>query len=337
MNVAATLHRYAELTRASIRDELDGGELSDYLRGPLAEYPNRRGKGIRPALLLATCEAFGGLTVDAIPSAVAIELLHNAFLIHDDIEDGSAVRRGLPTLHEMVGVPMAIHAGDALALRGIGALQANSDVLGPRLAADVFSEFDFMSRHTANGQAIDLGWRRENRLDLTPDDYLDLMMKKTSWYTTVLPMRVGALIGSRGEADLKPMIDFGFFLGAAFQIHDDVLNLVGDPDVYGKERHGDIREAKRTLTVIHLAAIASAEERAWLEQVLAPDNQRSNDDIAEVVALMEHHGSIEFAREFARGVADSARDAFAKAFEGATGPGKDFIEAMIPYMVDRAA
>ncbi len=159
----------------------------------------------------------------------------------------------------------------------------------------------------------------------------------SAWYTTVLPMRVGALIGSRGSADLKPMIDFGFFLGAAFQIHDDVLNLVGDPDVYGKEQHGDIREAKRTLIVIHLAAIASAEERAWLEQVLAPDNQRSEADIAEVVALMERHGSIEFAREFARGVADSARDAFAKAFEGATGPGKDFIEAMIPYMVDRAA
>ena len=261
VDTAAELRRYADLTRAAIRDELERGEVSEYLADALRDYPSRPGKGIRPALLLATCEAHGGLIADALPSAVAIEMLHNAFLIHDDIEDGSHLRRGRPTLHEIHGVPLAIHAGDALALRGIGALRGNVDVLGSRLAADVFDEFDFMSRHTADGQAIDLGWRRENRLDLTPEDYLDLMMKKTSWYTTVLPLRVGALVGSRGAADLKPMIDFGFFLGAAFQIQDDLLNLVGDPAVYGKERFGDIREAKRTLAVIHLAAMADPADR----------------------------------------------------------------------------
>ena len=92
-----------------------------------------------------------------------------------------------------------------------------------------------MSHQTVAGQALEIGWCRDNRLDLEPDDYLDLIMKKTCWYTTVLPLRAGALIGSWGTADLEPMIEFGFHLGAAFQIRDDILNLVGDPDVYGKE------------------------------------------------------------------------------------------------------
>lgn len=336
--VEAELWRYAELTRAAIRDDFAADEISDYLRAPLADYPARGGKGIRPALLLATCEAFGGLIADALPSAVAIELLHNAFLVHDDIEDGSIMRRGKPTLHELYGVPLAVHVGDALALRGMGALRANDDLIGPRLAAEVYDEFDFMARQTADGQAIDIGWRQENRLDATPEDYLELMMKKTSWYTTVLPLRVGALIGSKGAADLKAMIDFGFYLGAAFQIQDDILNLVGDPLLYGKEPRGDIREAKRTLTVIHLYAVASTEEKRFLEGVLDPTHERSDEDVAAVAELMERHGSITFAREFARGVAHSARVAFEDAFAGsAPGTGRDFVAAMIPYMVDRIA
>jgi len=336
--VEAELSRYAALTRVAMRAELLGGEVSDYLKQPLLDYPARPGKGIRPALLLATCEAFGGLVADALPSAVAVELLHNAFLIHDDIEDGSRLRRGRPTLHEVHGTAMAIHAGDALALRGMGALRANEAIVGSRIARDIYEEFDFMARHTADGQAIDLGWRSENRLDLTPDLYLDLMMRKTSWYTTILPLRVGALIGSRGAAALKPMIDFGFFLGAAFQIHDDVLNLVGRSDAYGKEQYGDVREAKRTLTVIHLHAVAGNADRDRLEELLSSDRERSEEDIAEVVAMMEDHGSVGFAREFARGVAGSAAAAFDAAFGDAPeGPAKGFIAAMIPYMVERAA
>ena len=78
---------------------------------------------------------------------------------------------------------------------------------------------------TVAGQALELGWRIDNRLDLDPDDYLELIMRKTCWYTTVLPLRLGALIGSDGRVDLEPFIGFGFNLGAAFQIQDDILNL----------------------------------------------------------------------------------------------------------------
>ena len=115
-----------------------------------------------------------------------------------------------------------------------------------------------MARLTVDGQARELGWQRDGRTDLTPDDYLDLIMRKTCWYTTLLPLRVGALIGARGDVDLAAMLRFGFFLGAAFQIRDDVLNLTGSVARYGKEPLGDLREGKRTLMVIHLLAAAGA-------------------------------------------------------------------------------
>lgn len=338
------LRRYSALTRSAMADHMraersDSDRRSDpYLADPMSAYPTRSGKGLRPAIALATCEAFGGAIPDAMPSALALELLHNAFLVHDDIEDESDLRRGEPTLHRLVGLPLAVNAGDGLALSGVGALGRNAELLGPGIAADIYREFDFMARHTVEGQALDIGWRVDNRLDLTPDDYLELIMKKTCWYTTVLPLRVGALIGSSGEADLEPMIEFGFHLGAAFQIRDDVLNLVGDVDLYGKEALGDLREAKRTLILIHLLAVASSSERDFIEHFLADETNRSPDACRVLFEMMTARGSVAFAAEFAAGIAASADDSFADAFATVRATrGAAFIESLIPWMLERTA
>jgi geranylgeranyl diphosphate synthase type II len=303
------------------------------------DYPTRGGKALRPSICLATCEAFGGLLGDALPSAVAIELLHNAFLVHDDIEDSSLLRRGGPTLHLRYGTPLALNAGDGLALQAIGTLRENIDLLGPQLADRIMVEFDFMSQQTVSGQALELGWCRDNRIDLEPDDYLELIMRKTCWYTTVLPLRIGALIGSRGTAALDPMIEFGFHLGAAFQIRDDILNLVGDPEVYGKEALGDLMEGKRTLMLIHLLASADPGDRYWLIDYLArPTAERHKEDVNRVLELMLSYGSIAFAGEFATGVARSAITSMDAAFAGREDtPARRFIAGLVPYMIERAS
>jgi geranylgeranyl diphosphate synthase type II len=268
---------------------------------------------------------------------VAIELLHNAFLVHDDIEDGSLLRRGQPTLHATWGVPSAINAGDGLALLGHNALRSNREHLGSRMADLVAQEFEAMSEHTVAGQAVELEWRRDGVCDLTPEDYLDLILRKTCWYTTIHPLRVGALIGSWGTADLDALARFGFYLGAAFQIQDDVLNLVGDEKRYGKERDGDLYEGKRTLLLIHLLHSASPDERRWLEAFLDADRPaRSAQEVAEVRRLLDEHGSLEFTRRFATGIADAARGAFIVAFaDVADSPARRFVEQLIPYMLER--
>jgi geranylgeranyl diphosphate synthase type II len=271
------------------------------------------------------------------PTAAALELLHTAFLVHDDVEDDSELRRGEPTLHRTYGRALAINAGDGLAVFALGALRENERRLGRRLASRIWSEFDFMARQTVEGQAVELGWQRDGRNDLTPDDYLDLIMKKTCWYTTVLPLRAGALIGSKRAVNLRPMLRFGFFLGAAFQIRDDILNLTGSREIYGKESLGDIREGKRTLILLHLLAAATSSDREQVERYLVMDRaERSDTAIAEIFTMMQDHGSVAFAEEFARGIARSAAVAFDEAFADVPeSPARRFVGELVPYMVAR--
>ena len=110
------LRRYQQRAAEEIERRLPRGEPRRWLYEPLADYPRRAGKGLRAALCLAACSAHGGLEDDALAAAAAIELAHSAFLVHDDIQDGSDWRRGQPTLHRRVGVPLALNAGDALAV-----------------------------------------------------------------------------------------------------------------------------------------------------------------------------------------------------------------------------
>jgi len=335
------LARYSRLTRHEMdrhlpsgEDDRDGG-LAPLLRA----YPDRSGKGIRPALLLATCQAFGGTVREALGAAATIELLHNSFLIHDDLEDESELRRGEPTLHQVHGVPLAVNAGDALAVVALAALHDRSE-LGARLSQRIMVEILQMARRTTAGQSLELRWRRDNVLDLEPEDYFNLILQKTCCYTTIYPLRIGALVGSRGALDdeaLEPISQFGYYLGAAFQIRDDLLNLVGDELEAGKEALGDLREGKRTLMLIHLLRTASTGERAWLSAYLARSiADREPGDAARVLRMMEAHASLEFAETWGLAIAAEARAAFDGAF-GDVPPSVhlDFLAGMVPYMLER--
>jgi geranylgeranyl diphosphate synthase type II len=331
---AGLLSWYGDLVAAEMQRALraDGSEL-----GPVvANYPSRPGKRLRPALLLATCEAFGGDVRDALPAAVSLELMHNAFLVHDDIEDASARRRGAPALHVEHGIPVAIHAGDTLAVRAVLPL-LDQPRLSHSLVQRVTREFFDTASRTLEGQSMELAWRREATRVLELDDYLRLVLNKSCWYTTIYPLRAGCLIGSRGSVGLGPVTRFGFLLGAAFQVRDDVLDVAGDPGTHGKERLSDLREGKQTLLLIHLKQVATADERAWLETFLQqPPDERRAADIDTVYALMQEHDCIETASAWADGLAAGARAALAPAFERARSRFHvRFIEELIEFAVVR--
>ncbi len=335
--VEEVLRASAQVVRRQMLDAIPDGEPHHWLYGLVRDYPERPGKGLRPALCLATCRAFGGTTTDALPIAVAIELLHNAFLVHDDIADGSLQRRGRPTLPAEHGLALALNAGDALAMVANQVLRRHLRNLDRDIAERVHEEFDTMAMRTLEGQATELGWRRDRSSDLTPEDYLDLIMHKTCWYTTVHPLRVGALLGSKGRADLRPMIRFGFHLGAAFQIQDDLLNLTGDEAEYGKEIAGDLHEGKRTLVLIHLIGAARGADRATVDAYLGMRRiERTPDVIAGIRSLIARYESVEFARAYASGIASTAHEAFEEAFDRVPeGPDRGFVRALIPYMLGR--
>ena len=125
---------------------------------------------------------------------------------------------------------------------------------------------------------------------LLPDDYLELIMHKTCWYTTIHPLRVGALVGSAGTADLAPLVRFGFHFGAAFQIRDDLLNLVGDEQSYGKEILGDLYEGKRTLPLVHLLSTATGEDLALVRDYLRRNRSERTPEM--VTAVRELDGRV---------------------------------------------
>ncbi|MET0699204.1 MAG: polyprenyl synthetase family protein [Mycobacterium sp.] len=328
------LREVGRLVRRSMLDSMPDGEPVKWLYGPMREYPSRPGKALRPALCLAAARAFGAQSDDVLGIAVAIELLHNAFLVHDDIADGSEMRRGRPTLVAAHGMAAALNAGDGLAIVASQSLRRATRRFDRDLADLVMGEFDTMAMRTLEGQAIEIGWQLDNVENLGPEDYLELIMLKTCWYTTIHPLRIGALVGSRGRVDLAPFVRFGFHFGAAFQIRDDLLNLVGDETTYGKEILGDLYEGKRTLTLVHLMASAQGRDRALIRDYLRRNRAERSDELVRTVRrLMDDYGSIDFTREYAEGILLVAEDYFEQAFaDAAPGPDLDFLRSLVPYV-----
>jgi geranylgeranyl diphosphate synthase, type II len=336
--ISELLDEYGTITRVALADYLGPRAPQRHLYGLVAEYPRRGGRMLRPSLCIATARAFGASVDDAVGSAVALELLHNAFLVHDDVEDESEERRGHPTLNAAHGTAVAVNVGDALALLGLRALIDNRWRLGPHLTVRLLEEAERMARESIEGQAVELGWRRDNAVWLTDTDYLEMVLKKTCWYTTIFPSRVGALIATRNDRQLDRFVRFGFFLGAAFQVQDDLLNLAGDHARYGKEDAGDLWEGKRTLMLIHLLRQATDTERARLVEFLGlTRGERSNRDVEWVRGRMDAYGCIQYAHEAAHGLAGAARhEATALYAHLPDSRDKRFIEALPFWVLSRS-
>jgi geranylgeranyl diphosphate synthase type II len=328
------LRQVGQVVRRSMLDAMPDGEPVQWLYGPMREYPSRPGKALRPALCMSAGRAFGASADDLLGIAVAIELLHNAFLVHDDVVDGSEMRRGRPTLASSYGLAAALNAGDGLAIVAGQVLRRATRRLDRDLADLVWAEFDTMAMRTLEGQATEVGWQLDNVQDLRPEDYLELIMHKTCWYTTIHPLRVGAIVGSRGTAHLAPLVRFGFHFGAAFQIRDDLLNLVGDERLYGKEILGDLFEGKRTLPLVHLLSVAQGKDLELVREYLRRNrSERSAELVQTVRSLMDEYGSLAFTGEFAEGILLVAEEYFEQAFADAQpGPDLDFLRALVPYV-----
>ncbi|HJF44399.1 polyprenyl synthetase family protein [Thermophilibacter provencensis] len=331
-----------ERALADAADEpLADGAVSDdlvrYLYAPLRRFTASGGKRVRPVLALLGAESVGGRAEDALSCAVAVELFQSAALIHDDIADEGELRRGEPCLHRVEGTGLAINAGD-LALTQVFEVILRDETLPADRRLRALSELVRMERHTLEGQALDLGWVRDARWDVTSEDYLYMVTSKTSWYSAAVPLYVGALVGGGSEEAARGLLEVGLTAGVAFQLADDLLNLVGDARAQGKDFRSDITEGKRTLAVVwaleHLDA-ASREELVALLGSSATDPT----ELARAVELIGQGGGIEHCRTLAGQMAERAK-------EGATGlaeaghitvEARDLLLSMSDFFVERAS
>jgi geranylgeranyl diphosphate synthase, type II len=285
------------------------------------DYPLREAKGLRPAIAIATCRALGGGLAEIVPTAAVFELLHNAFLVHDDVEDGSEMRRHAPTLSAVLGLPLAVHTGDTMLALALGPLLDNMRLLDLGRALRILDLVADVIRRTVEGQALELTWIAQSRWDLAPEEYVDMVRLKTAWYTFCGPLIAGALVAEADAGVAEQLRDFGLDLGVAFQIRDDVLNLRAPSADTGKESWGDLWEGKRTLVLALFMARADRADRAWAAAVLgkrrpnAADDKRAAGDLdlaleaTAAAGVLEEHQRKALQREFQQQRARGAKSA----------------------------
>ena len=336
--VQEMMNEYGAMTREALLKFLPDREPRRYLYDLVGDYPRRRGRYMRPAICIASAKAHGATAEQAIHSAVSIELLHNALLVVDDIQDGSEERRGLPTLHESHGIPVALNAGTTMSILSLVPLLRNVDICGPHIALWCFERMIEVAQHAAEGQAMELGWRLDNRVDVDEVDYFEMILRKTCSYSTIFPLRLGAIIGLQRQDVPGSVLRYGFLIGAAFQIQDDLLNLYGDHARYGKEMKGDLREGKRTLITIHLLSKCTPDERRFVEHFLGEERRNKTDaDVERVFGWIDHYGCGEYARQMAQGLIGASLHAFDQGLEGLPpSRDKEFLRGLSTWIVEQA-
>lgn len=303
----------------------------------MLDYPLRLGKAFRPSLCIATCRALGGRLQDVLRTAAVLELYHNAFLIHDDLEDGSLMRRGLPTLHQEYGVPIAVNVGDGIFALCLQPLLDNMHLIGMGKALRVLETVARMARESVEGQAIELNWVQHGQWQLRDRDYALMAYKKTCWYTFITPMLLGGIIVGIEPSQLALLRKFGGYVGLAFQIQDDVLNLIADEGRYGKEIGGDLWEGKHTLILMHMMrSLNEAEYQSAMQILEKPRQEKTGDDVAFLFSLVHKYGSIEYAQDVANTLARKSIRVFERTYEWMPpSPHRDFLLAMADYVITR--
>jgi geranylgeranyl pyrophosphate synthase len=210
--------------------------------------------------------------------------------------------------------------------------------LGPAAALRLFAEVDHMLVQSLEGQAMELGWVRDNDLSVGADDYLRLVLKKTAWYSFIHPLRIGALAANSNDPSLDRFDRFGYLLGLAFQITDDVLNLNGNLSSYGKEIDGDLWEGKRTLLLAHALEHAKRTDREWIGGFLArPRERRLPREVLRLRQIIASAGSLQWAQAAASAFAEAAAQEFQRsAFAGVpAGPDLEWLRGSIDFLARR--
>ena len=278
-------------------------------------YPLAGGKRVRPFVVLRAAEAVGGNPEKALYPAAAVELIHNYSLVHDDIMDMDELRRGRPTVHKLWGVNMAILAGDLLFSKAFEAI-AKADV-SPKKKARILDVLVKTSNELCEGQALDIEF--ETRKEVAIDEYLKMISGKTGALFDG-SATIGAIVGTEEEEYIRALSKWGRNVGIAFQIWDDVLDLIADEEKLGKPVGSDIRKGKKTLIVSHFFQNASEDDKAEFLRVFGKyagdakgdaliHDDKVKEEVERAIELLKKYGSIDYAANYAKNLVREANEA----------------------------
>lgn len=276
-------------------------DRNDYLSEPIWHHMRTGGKRVRPALCLITCEALGGNHHEAINFALAIEAMHNMFLIHDDIEDGDTVRRDQPTVWVKYGTANAINAGDYLLACAYKTTLASPISVEKKIK--LLQVLTSTYEKTVEGQALDINARAAE--DFSVAKYMEMVELKTGYYLAC-GMVGGAIVSGVSEKVLEKIWMLGKTMGPAFQIRDDLIDLT-----HGKGRGGvigsDVKEGKASFLYSYALEVACAEDKKHLRDImLKPRDETTDADIQWVLGVYNNYGAIKHAQAYAEDLVKQA-------------------------------
>jgi geranylgeranyl diphosphate synthase, type II len=300
-------------------------------------YPERKGKYIRPSLTLLTCEAMHRGKKDALKTSAAMQLSEDWILLDDDIMDNSLLRRGKPTLHRLYGIAQAINASDTLQAITWKILSDNYKNLGSTKTKAISDELFKIVVRTLEGQSTETQWTEQKRFDISEEDYFFVVDGKTSYYSIAGPMRLGAIVAGASEQQMEALAKFGMYLGRAFQLVDDILGVTSD---FGKlkQQAGDIYEGKTTLLVSHLLGKTKGSDRKKILSIIQkPFDRKTKDEVSWVVEKMREHGSIQYAQILAEEYKKKASHFFDKDLQFLSKePARKNIKLLMEFILNRS-
>ena len=268
------------------------------------------GKKLRPTLCLFVCKILGTDVKSAIPFATSLEMMHNFTLVHDDIEDGDLIRRNFPTVWKKYGMAHGINIGDGMIFKAYESL-LNSEHYLPSEKVVILSKLltDTLMR-IIEGQNMEFNFRSRGNVSI--EEYMEMVWRKSGvLFATALSG--GSIIADASDEIKQALEEYGKKIGPAFQIRDDVLNIIGEGRKYGKEIGGDIKEGKRTIIIIHCLNTCKSDERKKILDILKKSREQvSVSDVKLVIKLMKKYNSIEFAQQKAEELASQAKQVLKK-------------------------
>ena len=253
---------------------------------PITNYILRRkGKQIRPTIVLLSAAMFSKITPSTYTAASLIELLHTATLVHDDVVDESYERRGFFSMKALWGSKVAVLVGDFLLSKGLLLSVENNEYELLSIVSEAVKEM-------SEGELIQL--KKTRRLDITMDEYFEIIRKKTAALIAACAASGAKSVG-RSEEEIQLMKDFGYHVGIAFQIKDDLFDYENSGKI-GKPTGNDIKEKKMTLPLIYSLQNCSSAEKRKIINIVRKDNKNKK-NLEEVLNFVKKHKGLEYAEE----------------------------------------
>ncbi|OGI12098.1 hypothetical protein A3K64_02050 [Candidatus Micrarchaeota archaeon RBG_16_36_9] len=308
--------------------------LTEGISKPLWDYLDRGGKRWRPALFLLFYEALGGKKEDVLDFAIIPELIHNSTIIHDDIEDMSKERRGKPALHLIFGEDITINVGDALFFLPLLPFLKSKNKFDREKILKSYEIYAQECIRITSGQATDISWHKGliNADNVSEEEYLQMCVNKTGCIPR-MAARMAAALAGKNEDEIELIGKFAESVGLAFQIQDDILNLIGEEFTARKGGAGeDITEGKRSLLVIHTLKKANEKDKKRLLEILKMRtfDQKLRD---EAISIMERYGAIEYSKEKARTIVKESWDEIDKILPKSEA--KEKLKVFAYYLIER--